>query len=279
MNQKVKVVTALIVLICISLPVFAQASSLEEKVYITLKVNNNCINTDVLPYVKDNRTFVPVRFVSEALGAEVEWLQEEKKVIIRKEENTIEMWQESSDLVVNGEKSSMDTKVEIADNRTMIPVRFAAENLGCTVDWDELTYSVLINKEDAVVPVASIANRSYSDEDLIWLSRIITVEGKGLSLDGKVAIANVVLNRKKSPGYPNTVHGVIFDTNYCVQFPPAHKAGFGELVPPSSCIIAAKMALEGTNNVSSCLFFNNVPFKSKRSDELYKIIDGEYFYF
>lgn len=277
--QKVKGITFLIVLICMSFIFNTEASALEEKIYITVKVNNNCILLDALPYEKDNRIFVPVRFVSEALGAELEWIQEEKKVIIRNENNIIELWQESSDLVVNGEKSLMDTNVEILNDRTMIPVRYAAENLGCTVEWDESTYSVLINKKDAIVPAASIDNRSYSDDDLLWLSRIINVEGGGQSIDGKVAIANVVLNRKNNPKYPDTVHDVIFDTAYCVQFPPAHKTGFSELKPSSSCVIAAKMALEGVNNISDCLFFNNVPFKSKSDDELFKKIDRMYYYF
>jgi spore germination cell wall hydrolase CwlJ-like protein len=89
----------------------------------------------------------------------------------------------------------------------------------------------------------------------------------------------VVLNRKKSPYFPDTIHDVIFevDTGY-VQFPPAHRSGFRETEPDNKSIIAAKMALEGINNIGDCLYFNNRPFKGKDKD-LYKIIEGEYFYY
>ncbi|MGI6778914.1 MAG: stalk domain-containing protein [Acetivibrionales bacterium] len=254
------------------------SNALERIVFITVKLNGNVIKMDVLPYVKDNRTFVPVRFVAEALNANVEWIGEEKKVIITSEDKTIEMFQDSNELVVNGEKQLMDTVVEVLEGRTMVPVRFAAENLDCSVEWDEPTYSVLINKEGAVVPAANIQDRTYTDDDIIWLSRIVSVEGSGLSMDGKLAIANVVLNRKASPDFPDTVYDVIFAKGNSVQFPPAHKEGFNELLPSDDCIIAAKMALEGINNIDKCLYFNNAPFNS-RSDKLYKIIDGEYFYY
>jgi len=69
------------------------------------------------------------------------------------------------------------------------------------------------------------------------------------------------------------VYDVIFQKG---QFPPAYKSGFKELVPPDECIIAAKMALEGVNNIGNCLYFNNRPFTS-RSGTFYKKIEGEYF--
>jgi len=69
-----------------------------------------------------------------------------------------------------------------------------------------------------------------------------------MSLEGKLAVANVVLNRVKSPSFPNTVYDVIFQKG---QFPPAYKSGFKELVPPDECIIAAKMALEGVTTLGT----------------------------
>jgi N-acetylmuramoyl-L-alanine amidase len=258
----------------------SKTDTLTEIVYVTVKVNRNCIAMDTLPYIAGNRTMVPLRFVSQALGAEVEWVGEERKIIITDVDNVIEMWIGSSVFLVNGEAKTMDTAPQLnEDNRTMVPVRFVTENLGCNVEWHEPTYSVLLTKEDAAVPAAFIDNRSYTDDDIIWLSRIITVEGRGLPLDGKVAIGNVVLNRKKSSSFPNTIHDVIFQIDVHVQFPPAHKEGFRELEASGSSVIAAKMALEGINNISSCLFFNNAPFKSKSESDLYRIIEGEYFYY
>ncbi len=262
-------------LVSFSLPLTANA--LTEKIFISIKINGQLIGMDTLPYVKNDRTFVPVRFVSEALNATVAWDSEEKKVTISQDDKTIEMWLDSNRIITNGQEQLMDVSVECLDNRIMIPVKFITEALGATVEWDGLTYTALIKKEDAVVPVASILNRSYSDEDIIWLARIIHVEAGSVSLDGKVAIANSVLNRKDSVLFPNSVFDVIFDKAYCTQFPPAHKPSFKELIPPSDCVIAAKMALEGINIVDKCMYFNNRPFSSS-ARVFYTKIDGIYFY-
>ncbi|NLL05936.1 MAG: copper amine oxidase [Clostridiaceae bacterium] len=287
---------ALVIMVCFSSVFYCEASALTEQIFVTVKVNDKCIKMDTQPYIKDGRTYVSVRFVAEALGSKVDWVGEQNKVLISSEEKEEEVIDDSSEtvtsavyadeseviqlvigsneLIAYGEKKQMDVAPELVNGRTMIPIRFVSENLDCDVKWDELTYSVSIYKEGVVVPEELIENRWYTDEDLLWLARIIHVEVKGLSINGKVAVANVVLNRVKSPQFPNTVYDVIFASG---QFPPVKKPGFKELVPSKECFIAAKMALNGINNVEDCLFFNNVPFKSNNIT-LYQRIDGEYFY-
>lgn len=276
MNRKrrYKLVAVMLILFCIGLITSYDVGAVTAKAYITVSVNDKRIKMDSLPYLKDDRTFVSIRFVAQALGAEIGWVDEKKMVVINDGYNYIELFIGSNEYYVNSEKRTMDVAPEISNGRTMVPLRFVSENLRCSVDWNEMTYTVLINKEGLEVPEEYVYNRSYTDEDLMWLARIVTVEARGATIEGKLAVANVVLNRVKSPAFPNTVHDVIFQSG---QFPPAHKAGFKELVPPKDCIIAAKMALEGENNIGTCLYFNNRPFTS-RSGSFYKKIDGEYFY-
>jgi len=256
----------------------SNAQELTEQIFITLKINGTPVYTDTLPYVKKNRTFVPVRAVAEALNMNVEWIPDEKKIVLTDDEHTIQMWLDSNILIVNDREITMDVNVEGFSGRAMVPVRYLAEIKDFEIKWDDYTYSVEMNKEGVAIPASSIFHRSYSDDDIIWLARIIHVEGRYLSLDAKVAIANVVLNRTKDPNFPDTVYDVIFDKRYSKQFPPAHRQGFKELKPDESCVIAAKMALEGINNIDKCLYFNNRPFSNKSKD-LYKKIDGEYFYY
>lgn len=253
-------------------------AAVSKQIFISVEVNGNFIKMDVQPFISNGRTYVPLRFVAEALGADVHWDPEERKAAVSCDDNNIEMFVDNNILLVNGTEQLMDTNIEIVDGRIMIPVRFIAESLGCVVKWDELVFSVIIEKEGIEVPQECRYEREYTDEDLIWLARIINVEGGGLSLDARLAIANVVLNRKESPRFPDSIYDVIFDTRYSVQFPPAHREGFKELVPSKECIASAKMALEGVNNIGDALFFNNVPFISS-SVTLYKVIDGMYFYF
>lgn len=288
---------ALVIMVCLSSVLFCEASALTEQIFVTVKVNDKCIKMDTEPYIKDGRTYVPVRFVAEALGSKVEWIPEEKEILIcentkdkdsktelsetvagtvyANENEAIKLEIGSKEVLAYGQKKEIDVAAELVNGRTMVPLRFVSENLGCDVIWDELTYSVLIYRDDIAVPQQCIENRSYTDEDLLWLARIVHVEVKGLSVNGRVAVANVVLNRVKNPKFPNTIYDVIHASG---QFPPVKKAGFKTLVPSKECIIAAKMALEGINNVENCLYFNNVKFKSKNVT-LYKRIDGEYFYY
>lgn len=257
---------------------YTRSFAFSEQLFITVKINGQPIFMDANPYVRNDRTFVPIRFVAEAFQMEVEWFQEEKKAVLKNDTKTIEMWIGSDRLLVNGEEVPMDVCIDAVDGRTMVPIRYFGQLMDFKVYWDDLTYSVNLVKEGAEVPADKLFKRPYTDEDLIWLARIVDVEAQGLSLECKVAIANVVLNRKKSPDFPDTIYGVIFDTKYSKQFPPAHRSGFPERVPEKSSIIAAKMALEGINNIDKCLYFNNKPFKNKKND-LYKVIDGEYFYY
>lgn len=254
------------------------SSAFSEQLFITVKINGQPIFVDTNPYIKQGRTFVPVRFVAEAFKMDVEWHQDEKKIILKNDETTIEMWLNSNRLVVNGEEKEMDVCIEGVDGRTMVPIKHFADILDFTVRWNDLTCSVDLAKEGLEIPESSILNRSYTDEDLIWLARIVDVEAHNLGIEAKVAVANVVLNRKKSPAFPDTIYGVIFDSKYSKQFPPAHRSGFQDRVPDKSSVIAAKMALEGINNIDRCLYFNDEPFKGKKND-LYKVIDGEYFYY
>lgn len=98
--------------------------------------------------------------------------------------------------------------------------------------------------------------RTYDDNDIYWLSRLIEAEAQGESYTGKVAVGNCVLNRVITDSYPNNVVKVIFDTNYGVQYQPT-KNGAIYNTPSQSSINAAIAALEGARPVGKCLFFYN----------------------
>lgn len=101
------------------------------------------------------------------------------------------------------------------------------------------------------------------EEDLYWLSRIVEAEAEGESYKGKIAVANCVLNRVKSPDYPSTVKAVIFDTKYGVQYTPTANGRIYN-TPSADSINAAKDALSGVNVAGNSMFFYN-PQKSPSS--------------
>ncbi len=100
------------------------------------------------------------------------------------------------------------------------------------------------------------ASEYYNSTDLYWLSRIISAEAKGEPLTGQIAVGNVVLNRKRSSQFPNTVKEVIFDTKYGTQFSPAAN-GTVYQTPTASSVRAAKICLEGYSLSGNMLYFYN----------------------
>ncbi|MBR4720573.1 MAG: InlB B-repeat-containing protein [Clostridia bacterium] len=107
---------------------------------------NEARSNDVAPIIRNDRTMLPARFVTENLGATVEWIGEEQKVLITKDDLKIEIYIGSEKAYVNGEEVILDSPAFIENDRTYTPVRFIAETLGVTVDWDEAAQQVIITK-------------------------------------------------------------------------------------------------------------------------------------
>ncbi len=92
---------------------------------------------DQKPFIDQSagRVFVPVRFVSEALGAKVEWVQQEQKIVINKGDKKIILYVGKKDVSVNGQNYTLDVAVRLVNDRTIVPLRFVSEALGAGVKW------------------------------------------------------------------------------------------------------------------------------------------------
>lgn len=100
------------------------------------------------------------------------------------------------------------------------------------------------------------ASKFYREDEVYWLSKIISAESGGESLIGQIAVGDVILNRVKSPLYPNTIYGVIFDRKYGVQFSPILDGSIYK-DPTYTATLAAKICLEGTSLSDNAMFFLN----------------------
>jgi len=103
---------------------------------------------DAAPYIKDNRTFVPVRYLAYALGvkeSDVKWDAATQTVTLTKDKTTVKLVIGSNVLTVNDQVKYMDVAPEIVEpGRTMLPARWVAEAFGAAVGWDPATQTVLI---------------------------------------------------------------------------------------------------------------------------------------
>lgn len=157
-------------------------------------------------------------------------------------------------------------KTRESDGMIMLPARILGQALGFGVDWKKMVLFTSGGK-----PLVA-ADKPYSADDLDLISRVITHESGNQSLEGKMAVGNVILNRVNSSLFPNTVSEVIYQKN---QFPGATNA-----TANAESIIAAKLVLEGANVVPDAYYFNGVGKAcwASRNKTLLYTIGGHAFY-
>lgn len=104
---------------------------------MSIYVNNKKVDFDEQkPYIDNhNRTQVPVRFLTEKLGAVVSWDGKIKRVTIKKDDLTILLDIDSNNAYLNGKVIKMDTNAVLQNNRTVVPLRFVSESFGFDVEY------------------------------------------------------------------------------------------------------------------------------------------------
>jgi len=127
-----------------------------KKIIIKLQIGNMIMlvddkpkEIDVPPQIIEGRTYLPIKYIVEPLGGQISWDSTEKKVTIVFKDILIELWIGKNIAKVNGYYKLIDPDNPrvvplIINGRTMLPVRFVAENLGCKVDWDPTTKTITI---------------------------------------------------------------------------------------------------------------------------------------
>ncbi len=101
------------------------------------------------PIIKNNRTLLPIRVIIESLGGTIKWNGKTREVTIVLNGHSIVLKIGNSTALVDGIKTKIDpndSKVVpiIINGRTYLPLRFIAEHLGATVDWDGATKTVTL---------------------------------------------------------------------------------------------------------------------------------------
>ncbi len=109
-----------------------------------MKIDSIVREMDVAPVIIEKRTLVPVRFISEALGANILWDPYTKKVTVIFDGKWIDLWIGDDIMIVNGEAADLDVPPQLMSERTMLPLRTVAEALGLSVQWNNETKSTVI---------------------------------------------------------------------------------------------------------------------------------------
>lgn len=113
---------------------------------ISVSVNGKKVEMDAKPYIKNSRTMVPVRFISESLGLKVGWEAKTKTVIIGEQDKVMLVIGQSKITKADKTTVAIDAPAEISNQRTFVPVRAIAEIFNSKVGWDAKTKTVMIDK-------------------------------------------------------------------------------------------------------------------------------------
>lgn len=123
-----------------------QNSAAEKSKVIKLQIGSRIVNVDneaviydAAPVIRNDRTLVPIRIVTETLGGKVDWNGVTKEVTLHIDGKEIKM-------TVGKTLEKYGVAPVIIDGRTFVPVRFVADELGATVAWDDATKTVTITK-------------------------------------------------------------------------------------------------------------------------------------
>lgn len=180
---------------------FATSSVVSAAAPISLVIDGVKQSPAVAPVVEGGSTLVPLRLISETLGAEVSWNQNAKQATIETAAYTVVFTLDAKTYTVNGASKTLSAAPKLIDGNTMVPIRAFAEAIGATVNYDSasntaavdyftaMTGTLKIDGSTTLQPIAQAA----ADKLMSMNSGLsITVAGGGSGTGVKDAIAGTV---------------------------------------------------------------------------------------
>lgn len=168
-----KLISIVVCILALCFPMITHANS-----GISIIVNGEKVNfIDEKPYIDNNsRTMVPIRFISESLHAKVDWIEKERKVVVKKDGIEISLIVGMKTAKVNNKEIKLDTSSIILGGRTFVPLRFIGEAFGASVGWDDKSKVVTITTNPESGNGVKMPESSYYNE----LYNLFTSVPKGM---------------------------------------------------------------------------------------------------
>lgn len=199
-----------------------------EAIPISLLVNGQAIKTDSPPVIQNSRALVPVRAIFERLGAKVTWDGVNNTVMVVYNNNKVTLKINDTRAYINNKGVNLEVKPQIINSRTMIPLRFVAEGIGCMVEWNSTTRTVYIKEpakpSPSPTPKPSVAPIAKADSSLESVRAYNISGGVMLVIKAKAPIA----------GYKS--YDLTAPNRMVLEIPKMNK---GSLLPAVSTLIPA----------------------------------------
>lgn len=115
---------------------------------VNILINGTYVKED-LSETKNSRTYVPLRLVSENLGFDVSYKSENEEVQISKEGLDLILYLNKDQGLLNGKALKLSEAPYLKEGRTMVPLRFLAENLGLDIAWNQKSQTVIVEEKES----------------------------------------------------------------------------------------------------------------------------------
>jgi N-acetylmuramoyl-L-alanine amidase len=220
------------------------------------KVNGVTKQMDARPFIQQQRTLVPVRFVADGLDVNVRWDTSTSRVMLNQLGLHTVMKDESLFFIGRALETTAEELIRL--NKLTNDVISPGQVL--IVPKQKYTQDTIAidNTNNISITLGSNEATQSNDKDLYWLAKIIHTEARGEPFLGQVAVGAVVLNRVKSSGFPNNVYDVVFDKyDIYFQFEPVQNGEIHRLEPNENSYAAARRALAGEDPTNGSMFFHN----------------------
>lgn len=179
------------VVLSAAFPVFAENNNVEIAFRVgdsILEINGTYVDVEK-PYItSEGTTLVPIRVISEAFGADVEWDGDTKTITVDYNDNNIVLQIDSKTSTVNGSIETLEEAPQLTENGyTMIPLRFISENLGAIVGYDDTAQIITVSKHgfDSTSLFAFVKDSENTPDGKIY-NVLIQGEERKIFLDANV---------------------------------------------------------------------------------------------
>ncbi len=211
-NRATSVVLALLLIFTSSLPAFAaESDSTATKIGLQIgspimEINGKSEQMDeegTVPVIQNGRTLLPVRAVVEAMGGSVEWNESARTATMSHGDTVIRMTIGETTAYVNDLPAALDVAPIIINGRTMLPIRFIAENFGFQVEWDNANRQVTISSAEKAIaakpvkdlydefkPDVQSVSKKYEGAD-ITVTGVVTYKGPDIHNTPSIELSDV----------------------------------------------------------------------------------------
>lgn len=254
MSKLKKYSFSLVFVICL-LCVFLCGSALAEETDNGVSYTETPVYVDGLlscrGYMIGDDSYVSLEAACAVLGydADVNYDKEINKLTVEVAGITIEAGFEDEYLCANGRYLYLPDGYMEVDGTFIIPSEALAKIFTLDVSWDDELGAVNFSTADE--QILQSGDEYYNEDDIYWMSRIITWESGNQPVAGQIGVGNVILNRAGDARFGETVKDVIFQPG---QFSVVSAGAiYGE--PYEISVVCAKLVYEGYNTVGDALFF------------------------